>query len=613
MAAQAKSAPLRVVVLGDSLIWGQGLREVEKFSTTALKEIARLAGRQLDVERNLSRSGAQILEGQDETQRRAKRQEYVDTYPSRYNSQKLRDDFVLRNDQLVTFFLPSEVPNTFPTITFQVGVVSEAIGKGIDIVLLDGGVNDIDFETYLNPFEAEGNFIAAFDGMFQEVFDRRVRELLLSARRRFPNALLIYTGYFLPFSFNVRNGAVLDFVEYEKSVDWFDRFLNGIFGVVDFPRVVAELQVRAEHGVARGLYWLRRNITKMSDELESGGPGVIFIHPSFLPEHVLFSPQTLLHSEYKPDKDHDGAAEIRLQQIPRIDIEAKIRALVADIQERRATTSRVHQLRLELDGPTALLDALGKWEQDMGSMGRALEVSKLLSKELNRITHAKIASFIHPNERGAQRYSRRIVDRYDQLHRLTRIGPSYFDGAGNGRRQSPVSIKAAFARYGISGVQSLRRLMQLSVIDSVAVTVDIATQSIRPDALFDDIILEMSDDLSWRLNLPYIARPEVDSSGRPTGRALALARLTKQFVPGTSEFITLDARGLRLFQIERLVIRRRPSDVLEHAVSPPRFTDEQMRISKIRLELNGIQVYVDDRLQTLTRTKPLVMSSYPAG
>jgi len=209
MAAQAKSAPLRVVVLGDSLIWGQGLREVEKFSTTALKEIARLAGRQLDVERNLSRSGAQILEGQDETQRRAKRQEYVDTYPSRYNSQKLRDDFVLRNDQLVTFFLPSEVPNTFPTITFQVGVVSEAIGKGIDIVLLDGGVNDIDFETYLNPFEAEGNFIAAFDGMFQEVFDRRVRELLLSARRRFPNALLIYTGYFLPFSFNVRNGAVL--------------------------------------------------------------------------------------------------------------------------------------------------------------------------------------------------------------------------------------------------------------------------------------------------------------------------------------------------------------------------------------------------------------------
>lgn len=599
------STPLKVVVLGDSLVWGQGLREEDKFSNKALGRIAALQGRRLHVERNLSRSGAQVLDGRTSAERKRKRAAYVAENPTRFNTRKLRDDFIERDDQLVTLLLAQEVPSTYPTVTFQAGMISGPTGQEIEVVLLNGGLNDLDFQTYLDPENGAGDFIAAFDDALRDIFYRRVSQLLRKVRLKFPNALLIYTGYFSPFAFGVDNRRLQDFIEDEQNVNAVDLFLNGIARVHDIPRVVSEVQLRAEHGLGRGLYWLRRAVAEAALAPAPGVPGILFVHPRFTGENTVFARKSFLHAVYRPDRVRDKAAAQRLSQIPRAGSEAKMRSLLHQCQFGTPSTEALRGLLHEVDGSESLLSALRKFQSNLGSIAARTATTQALTAELKRITNARRASFLHPNEHGADRYTETIVERYAQQHRAVRLREGIIRLAGALHATPGTGAIALMARYGFPRLRSARQIIQFSCIDSIAVTIDMAAQSIGPTSMFDDVFIELGPDLRFRLNLPYLSKPVLDSLGLDTGKVRGLSKLVSQFVPGTSEQFTLDAQGIHLSRISELTLLRRKSDALGRSISKPSFHADALMLTFIKLELNGVEVFSSVITEPLTRTRAL--------
>ena len=158
------STPFKMLVLGDSVVWGQGLVEESKFYTIVKKRIEQdlLPGRTVHM-LNLSHSGASILP-------KAK------SCPA----------------------VPGEVPIGTPTIYSQVNSASSIYASSgvkpeeVNLVLLNGGINDIGFPLIVNPFTQEKKLIKLSKKFCLEEMEK----LLLTLNKTFPKADLLVTGYF---------------------------------------------------------------------------------------------------------------------------------------------------------------------------------------------------------------------------------------------------------------------------------------------------------------------------------------------------------------------------------------------------------------------------------
>ena len=148
----------RMVTLGDSIMWGQGLRESEKFSTQVQQWLETTVGRsvQLDV---FAHSRAVIAPD-----------EAHDRQPPK----------------------PGEVPDRHPSITAQAACVPHP--EDVDLVMIDGGINDMGAQHIVNPLHVTDlNWIRerAFWGC------GKMEDLLARAvLPRFTKACVVVTGYY---------------------------------------------------------------------------------------------------------------------------------------------------------------------------------------------------------------------------------------------------------------------------------------------------------------------------------------------------------------------------------------------------------------------------------
>lgn len=147
----------RIVVLGDSVPWGQGLNIPDKFYSLVQFALAGNNDPQSCIV--LAHSGATIGVGVD-------------------NSSDPVD---------------GEVPTSFPTIIRQCETFSDS-PESVDLVLLNGGLNDIDFRLILNPFTDSSDL----HDMIRQFCFRDMRTLLESVTGKFtkPAAKIVVTGYF---------------------------------------------------------------------------------------------------------------------------------------------------------------------------------------------------------------------------------------------------------------------------------------------------------------------------------------------------------------------------------------------------------------------------------
>lgn len=178
---------LNIVALGDSIMWGQGLPEQLKFRTLVANWLQAQYGTGRTVIQWPTHAHSGAVTG-------------MGMWPSYTNNQD-PDSWSMTN--LPTYPYPGEVPSGYPSISFQIGMTVKDLQNqkvspaDVDLVLLDGGINDLNILNILNPTLMEGlngpNWVRT---KTNQLCVTHMKSLLPQVLNQFPNAAVVVTGYF---------------------------------------------------------------------------------------------------------------------------------------------------------------------------------------------------------------------------------------------------------------------------------------------------------------------------------------------------------------------------------------------------------------------------------
>lgn len=505
---------LRMAVLGDSAMWGQGLLPEHQFAQIAAKRLAG-SGNALDVLPGLGeepgrghpRSGAKLLPSVGSGPAVAvmlptgalvqappgDRANFAQTFRTLFSDQQMRDFLAGTNDRPAAGLF-GEVPGTFPTVTGQLRAIGEdQKTDDVQLVFLNGGINDVEFEEVLNP---KGPSLDAVNRAIDRVFGAdSLGKVLAAARTVFPNAVILVPGYFPALSGKSNRDDLKDLFEFmAKKPEW-KLVANDLIGQLpllgdifdalgitsDVPGLVNTAIYRTVLSAAYAHFRTRATIASLAADV--AGPGIVYAHPAFLPEHAVFAgPQSLVHPGYR-FPGHGGVSvademlETRTRRIPRYGLlggyhglQAEITLLLLQMDQPQfgapntdLLTQHVESLVAANPGlPTQILLAAKK---DLAVEGNLRALDSAVNSEVGRIETAVIASFLHPNPAGAQRYADHIVTAYNR-HLSFRLTDAVGGMVAQG---TPLSVRAVLAARGINSRQGMRQLAGICFIESVAV------------------------------------------------------------------------------------------------------------------------------------------------
>ena len=149
--------PFRIVNIGDSVPWGQGLREAQKFDTMIQEVLKADHPGGVTLER-LAHSGA-----------------VIGFHPASGGP------------------APGEVPVALPTVADQCDAFDRS-PRTVDLILVNGGINDVGVATILNPFA----ILPTLGSRIESACHDRMLALLNKVRAKFtkPSCKILVTGYY---------------------------------------------------------------------------------------------------------------------------------------------------------------------------------------------------------------------------------------------------------------------------------------------------------------------------------------------------------------------------------------------------------------------------------
>jgi lysophospholipase L1-like esterase len=170
-ANQSTVRPLNMLVLGDSIMWGEGLKAENKFSHRIKTWLTQTTGRQV-IERIEAHAGAVIEEANADETRPA-------------------DD--------------GEVNVAVPTVNHQLESAVRHYGNGsqVDLVLVSGCGNDVDVKNILNAAKTTEEIRLLTEVKCGKPMERLLRRISAS----FPAAYIIVAGYY-PFASDETNNDI---------------------------------------------------------------------------------------------------------------------------------------------------------------------------------------------------------------------------------------------------------------------------------------------------------------------------------------------------------------------------------------------------------------------
>jgi len=238
---------LKMAVLGDSVAWGQGLLDKHKYAYLVSSQIC---GQQPIMQ---AHSGAKIGFG--------------------YTGKQTKAD--------------PEVPEPVPTILAQVDQVPEpAI---IDLVLIDGGINDVGVQTILNPFTRNSSLnLETTDACY-----KNMKFLLSKAVGIFtkPTCRFVITGYYPILS----SKSDMDLME----ADYLDRLL-GLHGLC-IPSHLERISVIKHIISLTEQFWHDSEKALLQAVSEIGlGKRMMFAQSPFTEKNALFASEPWLFG-FNPD------------------------------------------------------------------------------------------------------------------------------------------------------------------------------------------------------------------------------------------------------------------------------------------------------------------------
>lgn len=252
----SKDGALHMLVLGDSIMWGQGLKQERKFWWRVKCWLEEKTGREV-IEKVVAHSGAHL--------------DNSSTVPPKFTS----------ND--------GEVNLPFPTINQQLDHVIEFHGNDrskVDLVLVDGCINDVDVSNLLDATAAPESLRERITGPCLGGMHALLRRITSS----FPNAQVLVTSYYRIVSPDTDDNAFLR--QLVKKINSTKPEARGMTDRQMRERLITISQLWYDVSTAS----LEEAVSKVNAELgaKSLPPRITFVEIGFSPEHSFAAANSLL-------------------------------------------------------------------------------------------------------------------------------------------------------------------------------------------------------------------------------------------------------------------------------------------------------------------------------
>jgi len=440
-----------MVAVGDSVIWGQGLRHEDKFVTQVY---AALTDGEVLPERNIkAHSGAVIgrshegPEGsEEELVLTGVEQELgsVSTRTGRHEKPNGGLSILQQVDRLPYDYFAHDAPGR--------GLQREADRaydhvRDVDLVVLDGGINDIGTKSIPLNFTDR-------DRLEREIRRRCYDDLsylIAETRRKFPDATIVVTSYFpfLSFDSDLNEHELIALAALGLGL------LLGLSVGLAFE-VFVELYARPRliRNVLffnrRQLHYVRKAVTEQDRRLD--GPEILFATPGYKSENST------------------NARE----------------AWFWPAREEPTWGGEESFVPLGSEGDPGVADQ------------RKVVCAADGDEGLSHFMCEKAATF-HPNPAGADAYARAILTRYEDQTR-----PSLrteVETLADGGASTPASVRGAVERYGLDIGRGVRTELAHTTVDSLMI--EIETGDNGTDS---SVFLELAGE-SWSLDTKFVERP----------------------------------------------------------------------------------------------------------
>jgi lysophospholipase L1-like esterase len=318
------------LVVGDSLVWGQGLREEHKFyhlTKEWLRDEVFKNAREINLKVK-AHSGASI------------------------NLRPFESDALEKAEIGETEFYHPEVNVSFPSINAQIDVARKEYKnpEAVDLIMLTGGITDIRLSVILNPLKDN-------DELRREIVkhcNEKMFEMLEKAAAGFPNALIVVVGYY-PF-----------LSKYTPA----SRILNNLLEIYEFPRPLKSainnplnrrlLKRYRKKMIERSMIWATDSTREFKKAVErlnaaSGKQRAVFIESPIKEENSIAAEKPLVYETGKKGSAQDALAEERLKVCEETIDELK---KLTDLKFRARTCELATIGHPNIEGAKAIADAI---------------------------------------------------------------------------------------------------------------------------------------------------------------------------------------------------------------------------------------------------------------
>lgn len=392
---------MRLVAVGDSVMWGQGLGHEQRFAHRVAKA---LEGQGYDI--SWDRLFLDLPIREPDGMLSVSGPDFKAHSGAIIGELDANEDPVPGNVR-ARF---GEISSPGPTVLEQLHGIED--GDDVDLVLMTGGGNDIEFS---DSYDSRNDY-AELRQRVATLVPRRVPTMLEQARRRCPNATLVLAGYYIPVS--VDSGFV------ERQRDGASGAVTILTGGLNLLVIEglhlehgADMETWArsnQRGYVEMLYWMTRAIFRFNRD--TAGAPALFVSTGWRSANAADARNALVYPTDAPLID--GVPLYPPSQCP------------------PDASRSMHDLRLA-------------------------EVARLGIEE--DIFHP---STFHPNPEGARRYAERILQRLplaaDELS-LRDLWES------NTAAEDEFGLRETFERYGLDPGPSVRAMAQCTIIDSIRV------------------------------------------------------------------------------------------------------------------------------------------------
>ncbi len=527
-----------MVAIGDSAMWGQGLRHDRKYAAQVFRA---LSGGERLPERNVkAHSGAIIGVAQGgpslrsdyraEAVRTGVEQDLgsVGTRTGRHEKPYGGLTILQQLDRLPYDYFGHDPPAERDLRTAADRAYDRV--DDVDLVLLDGGINDVGTRAVVTPWADHHDIDVATR---RHCYDH-LKYLIERTRRKFPTALVVVTGYF-PF---LTDESDLMLTEVTLALALVFGLPVGVAAglVGELGRAFAVQNVLFFN--RRQRHYVRKAVAEADRELD--GPGVLFASPGFGPENSTNADRAWLWPA--PSMGHPAVGD-----------------------ERHAVC---HGGENHDDG--TFEDLLDGIEGFLGTVGLGDGDDAFLEHLM-----CKYAASFHPNPDGADAYARAILDRHEAHAEASVRDAASALGDSRSRAQGRESVRAALDRYDLRPESGTRSALAHRVVESILV--ELVTGDDGTDSA---VFLELAGE-RWHLNTELTE----DFFG------------SNDFEPGDHDRFSIDP----FFSTDRTIddpIRLAEIDgVTVHKQSN---FEASWELAEFRLWLNGVRVFETTRPRTLT-------------